>query len=631
MARNVRLPNGIVIKNVPDNVTKEQVRQKAIESGRATAEDFRSTSAPTSAQAPTQEQVDTSRSETQRNLPAFQNTKSFGDYLTTLGSVVGTTATGALTSVQASGEAIGTGIYEFVRGDDDPVLAAIQAGEAVQEEGFGIGDYRLAGVPRDETALELFQTVGEPLQRLEEAGNIAGNKVRDTTGSTALGAATATAITLLPDLVGLRGTTGRISQRRRVREEGVDVARRQGVDPRAPTSQKAEQIAQRGRQITEGAQPVESLDKITAAVTTERRRMESAASQNWERLKNTDAYVDINEIQPMAPAVRQSLDEAQFDLDDPSFRQVNARLNELEELTLPGSSETLQISELVKFRKRINANQPPEGPARAANQIIKARFDEYLLNDFASVAINGDRAARQNWKKAIESTKEFKQLFESRDGRYRILRELTRQEVTPEKAKSLIFGANAIQGNKQAGLYVTAIKDLIGEDSPEFRALRTEATLDVIDPILKAEPSIDDLRRFVDNYERSFKKSPTVANELFGNQASDLRELATLANAAIRTKDVGKIFDMDVARTAARLSVGNSLAKNSAKIGLVTSGFRLVGQLRRSAKKRSFLGEVLGFDPTVPLIDKKQIATIEGLRGASVRAAEQGDEEQEED
>jgi len=70
MARNVKLPNGTVIQNVPDNVTKEQVRQKAIESGRATAEDFRATSVPTDAPAPTQEQVDTSRSETQRNLPA---------------------------------------------------------------------------------------------------------------------------------------------------------------------------------------------------------------------------------------------------------------------------------------------------------------------------------------------------------------------------------------------------------------------------------------------------------------------------------------------------------------------------------------------------------------------------------
>jgi len=40
MARNVRLPNGVTIRNVPDDVTAEQVRQKAIETGRATEQDF---------------------------------------------------------------------------------------------------------------------------------------------------------------------------------------------------------------------------------------------------------------------------------------------------------------------------------------------------------------------------------------------------------------------------------------------------------------------------------------------------------------------------------------------------------------------------------------------------------------
>lgn len=45
MARNVRLPNGVVIQNVPDNVTKEQVRQKAIQTGRARPEDFQQSQA----------------------------------------------------------------------------------------------------------------------------------------------------------------------------------------------------------------------------------------------------------------------------------------------------------------------------------------------------------------------------------------------------------------------------------------------------------------------------------------------------------------------------------------------------------------------------------------------------------
>lgn len=51
MARDVRLPNGTIIKNVPDNVTKEEVRQKAIETEKARPEDFGKTQ-PTPSQQP---------------------------------------------------------------------------------------------------------------------------------------------------------------------------------------------------------------------------------------------------------------------------------------------------------------------------------------------------------------------------------------------------------------------------------------------------------------------------------------------------------------------------------------------------------------------------------------------------
>jgi len=575
-------------------------------------------------------QTDTSRSETQRNLPAFQDTKSFGEYLTTLGSLASTTAVGAAISVQASGEAIGKGIYEFIRGDEDPVLAAIEAGERVQEQGLGIGDYRLSGVPKDETALGVFQAISEPLERLERGANIVGNQVRDATGSTALGSAVTTSITLLPDVAGFRGTSSRVAARQAAREGGADVARRQGVDPRAPTQQKAEQISARAQQLTEGAEPVRGLDQVTRATVKEKKNMRSAVEQHWETLNNTNAYVNINEIQPLGSTIRRTLNEEGFDLEDTSFSQVNRRLDELQNLTLPGERETVDVSELVKFRKRINANQPQAGtPAAAANQMIKARFDEYLLNDFAAVALHGDDAARSNWKNAVDTYKEFKTLFNSKDGRYRVLRQLTQSEITPEQAKQFIFGANAIQGNKQSSLYVSAIKDLLGEESPSYKALRTEATLDIFDPLLVPDPELKNLKTFVNNYDKAFKKSPSLVNELFGEGASDLRELVTLSRAAIRTQDAGKIFDIDVPRTAARLSFGNQLARNASLISLGASGFRLVGRLRGRAKQREYLGEVLGYDPKIPLIDKKQLATIEGIRGSSVRAGEQEEQEEE--
>lgn len=572
--------------------------------------------------------VDTSRPREQTNLPAFQDTKSFGEYLTTLGSLTKSVATGAATSVQASGEAIGVGIYEFIRGDEDPILAAIQAGQEVQDRGFGALGFNISAVPGDETAQDVLAEIGEPLQFLEQKANEAGNFVRDKTGSTALGSATATSIVLLPDLVGLRDTTGRAARRREVRETQASL-REQGIDPRSPTQQKVEQISSAARESTGGMPQSGSMDSVLNAVQDARRQLKAAQDQAWDTVRQTEGYVNINEIAPLGRSVREALENRQFDLEDPSFRQVNARLNELDELTMPGgATENVTLAQLVNFRKRLNSNIPSDNSAKAANAIIKAQFDEYLLNDFSVAAISGDPAAQRNWKAAIDASTEFKTLFNSRDGRYRVLRELTRQELTPESARRLIFGANAIQGNTQSALYVSAIKDLIGENSPQFQALKNDAVLDIFEPILVRNPELPDLQRFVERYDRVFRRSPSLANELFGEGASDLRSLVQASRAAIDTQDVGKIFNIDVARTTSRLVLGNSLARNASLIELGTSAIRLIGRIRGKRKKRAFLGQMLGYDPNVPLIPKAQLATIEGLRGASVRTAEEEEEEE---
>ena len=37
---DIELPNGVVIKDIPEGTSKEQIMQKAIKNGLATAEDF---------------------------------------------------------------------------------------------------------------------------------------------------------------------------------------------------------------------------------------------------------------------------------------------------------------------------------------------------------------------------------------------------------------------------------------------------------------------------------------------------------------------------------------------------------------------------------------------------------------
>jgi len=601
-----------------------------------------------------QRQRDTSRPQEYASLPAFQdspqgfseNAASFVDYLTTLGSLGKSTAIGAATSVQASGAALFSlgrdyteevlqdgfiqGTYDFIRGDQDPVLAAIQAGEDVQSKGLGFGEYRLSGIPEDETARGVFEGISKPLAALEDFANVAGNRVRDTTGSTAAGSAVATSIALAPDLLGFRGYRIRAEQRQAGRQAEA-TAREQGVTPNAPAQQQAEQISARARQLSEGQQRSGSIEDLVASIQGERQRLSDVENIAWERLRETNAYVSINNIAPISNSVQRALREGQFDLEQPQFSDVRRRLSELEGLGMPGefAFDQVPVSELVNFRKRLNANVPSDKSAKLANSMIKARFDEYLMQDYTASMISGDQNAISAWRNAIDASTEFKTLFDSKDTRYRILRDLTVKEATPEEYRQFIFGTSVTGARTSSGRYVSAIKEIVGENSPQFQALKNDAVLDIFDPILTNNPTIRDVTRFIDNYDRVFKRTPTLANELFGEGAKDLRDFVTTARAAANSKDVGKIAGFDVSRTVARLSVGNALARNAQKIALVASGLQLVNRMRSSSKKREFVAQMLGYDPNAPLIDKKLLGTIEGIRSSSVEAGRAMEEQEE--
>src|SRR6056297_422013 len=210
-----------------------------------------------------------------RSAPAFQDPLDFGEYLSALGSIGSTLAVGAATQIQASGEALGVGAYEYVMGNEDPILAAIQAGEKVQEQGFGVGELTIPPVPQNETARDVFGLLAKPIGELDQFANRAGNSVRDATGSTALGSATATAIAFSPDLIGLRGITGRAQSR----IEGVKAARdvrSTGVSPGASRQTQAEQIVERGETLAGDTQRSEAMTEISESVVAARKAAENA-------------------------------------------------------------------------------------------------------------------------------------------------------------------------------------------------------------------------------------------------------------------------------------------------------------------------------------------------------------------
>lgn len=92
---DIRLPNGYVIKGVPDGVSKQEVMERAIAKGFATAEDFPAMATPVSAAQPTASPP---------SSPAVERPSMFQRYLSTMRSIPETVST-AVQNVATLGQA----------------------------------------------------------------------------------------------------------------------------------------------------------------------------------------------------------------------------------------------------------------------------------------------------------------------------------------------------------------------------------------------------------------------------------------------------------------------------------------------------------------------------------------------
>ncbi len=159
---DVKLPNGTIIKNVPEGTTKEQVKQKAIAAGLAKAEDF-----PTTIENPNDfgARIDFGGDTT----PQPQPERSFADKAIGASEAALSAVTGATTG--AVGGLIGTA---------EGVADAIRQGKFGTQEGVDLAQQRATEYmqnatyqPRTDAGNEYLQIVGEVAGALPAASGIA--------------------------------------------------------------------------------------------------------------------------------------------------------------------------------------------------------------------------------------------------------------------------------------------------------------------------------------------------------------------------------------------------------------------------------------------------------------------------
>ena len=158
---DIELPNGVVIKDIPEGTSKEQIMQKAIRNGLATAEDFQMGSALVEDFSLGQQQ--------QVAQPMPYKSPSMGDKLVGTGETALTLLTGATGGLFGTVGGGLTGAYEEAQAGR---FGTPEAARRIEQRA-ALGAQRYTYEPRTQASQEQLQSIGSLLQMVPPQPGIA--------------------------------------------------------------------------------------------------------------------------------------------------------------------------------------------------------------------------------------------------------------------------------------------------------------------------------------------------------------------------------------------------------------------------------------------------------------------------
>ncbi|GJM17468.1 MAG: hypothetical protein DHS20C13_27950 [Thermodesulfobacteriota bacterium] len=526
--------------------------------------------------------------------------RTLGDIALGVGETALTIGSGVIVEPLAGLAGISEGISAAISGDD--VLES--AAQRIEEVRSG-----LTLEPKTETGQEVLGVVAKPFQNLSESALQAGELTLDKSGSPALAASVQTLIENSPAVLGLKSpTTKAIADVKKIESNAKEL----GVDLGAKPADKTLQIKEAAENLsghrTSKGEPFPDIQaKIKDVKDIARRHRDNLYTQ----ARGAGASVSVRSLEGLNESIRTSL--VDFDIETMSI--VHKRLTELDQINSLPSNAKVKLNAIDRYRQRLNKNRPAmknESEAFALD-IIKGQVDSHIDDLFNSDMISGSPDAITKWKEARAAHTAYRNNFKED----KVIRKMAEQEATPEEMRQWIFGASLTGARKESGRTVAKLKELIGDNSPEFRALRQDALLDIIEPLLSDTP---DFRGFVKRHDLLIRNNKTLVKELFPDSEKSLSALRDFA----KTSDslTPAQINTRLERMGAVYLFGHSIAKQALKVRLAEKAFKAVKGIQNSSRRREAIAKILGYDAAAPILTLKTFG-IPAAGQAAERETEQ--------
>lgn len=281
--------------------------------------------------------------------------------------------------------------------------------------------------------------------------------------------------------------------------------------------------------------PGEGAGMATARLQALAKAERAGVTAAYDKARATNAAVNVKDVGNLGKQMRQSMQD--FDLG--SLPNATSLLKTFEgfQSMAGGNITAVKVGAMEQWRRRvtnsISGAERTNPTEAAALKRLRAQYDQFSDTALERGLITGDDAALNAWKGARDARRKVAQRFEND----KIVKQLVDGDLSPEHALNTIFGAGKLGAKQASEKALLKIKMTLGPNSREWKAMREEAFLKLVQNQDAGARGQDLATMFSgDKYatmlDAAMKNSPTLMKTLFTQ--SEIGVLQQLKRTALR-------------------------------------------------------------------------------------------------
>lgn len=369
-----------------------------------------------------------------------------------------------------------------------------------------------------------------------------------------------------------------------------------------------------------------NLDELAENVKLKKAEVKAAVNDLSERARSTKAMVEIKPIQEVVETTAKKLVDDGFDVAEMPILQ--RRLKDFENLVWVqknGQATKVGFNELNILERRLTMELKGKksGEFSAEDTAIlrlRGAVRGHMDDIFNRGAITGDPEALAAWKAAKDKASYLNRFDEDR-----VIRNLVREDASPEQIYRWIVGASAMGATKQASTTVRRLKAILGDDHPSLVYLRNAVLRDILMPAFADTPNF---KKLITNIDKLVLENPSLAKEL-AIPVDQLTQMKAAAHAAGKTR--GPLPDWAnrswLTRSAASIMFGHQIARKGT---IVRFAHKTIDALLKTGviTRKEIVNHLVEVNNTTPaVVPKSPLWADIMVRGAAADLSDMDDSE----